>query len=59
MPDVFQLPPPPSPPKKKKLFAFFFQYVSLLRPPLGESYELGADTVDKQEWKQVRTIHFH
>lgn len=35
----------------------FFQYVSLLRPPITDSSAPGADIIDKVEWKQVK-YHF-
>lgn len=33
---------------------FFFQYVSLLRPPVTEGSMSGSEVIDKTEWKQVR-----
>lgn len=39
----------------KKDILSFFQYVSLLRPPITESSAPGADIIDKVEWKQVNT----
>lgn len=37
------------------IIGLFFQYVSLLRPPLTDSAAPGNEPIDKQEWKQVIT----